>query len=134
MLARDRANLLLLLVALLAGALFPFGWLADQWPAFGDWVYTVFPNDAAHWVGHAAIFAALGLAALKIWPALLRHPARYAALILACALAQELMQRSYKGLRINRDDLLDLCVDVAAAGAVFVLARVRARRAGGERP
>lgn len=129
MLARDRTNLLLLLAALLAGALFPFGWLAEQWPAFGDWVYAVFPNDAAHWAGHAAIFGALGAAALTIWPTLLRRPARYAALILAFALAQELMQRSYKGLRINRDDLLDLCVDVAAAAVVFAVARLRARRA-----
>jgi hypothetical protein len=133
MLAPGRSNLLLLAV-LLAGMLFPFGLLAEHWPAFGGWADAVFPNEPAHWVGHAAIFAAVGLALLRMWPALLRHPARYAAIILLGGLGQELLQRSYKGLRVSGNDLLDLCVDLAAAAAVFVLARMRERRAGEGRP
>lgn len=132
MLTRHRnAPLLLLLAIMLAGALFPFGWLGERWPAFGDWIDTAFPTEAAHWVGHVAIFAALGAGALRIWPALLGRPGAYAALALAVGVGQELFQRSYRGFRITGNDLLDLCFDMAGAAAVFVAARLHARRGGG---
>jgi len=134
MLARLRTPLLIVLPALVAGVLFPFGWLGDQWPAFGRLLGAVFPTDGAHWVGHAAIFALLAWCALAAWPALLRRPGLFLALLMAGGASQELLQRSYKGLAIRGDDLIDLAVDVAAGMIVYAAFRWLAHTRHPERP
>jgi hypothetical protein len=124
----------LILAGLLAGALFPFGWLGQRWPAFGAWLDNSFAIEATHLIGHLFIFGCLGLALLGAWPALLRRPALYAGLIFAAGVGQELLQKLHKGPAIVANDLFDLGVDMLAGAAAYALAYALARRQGrGER-
>lgn len=124
---RGRRPVLLPLLVMAAGALFPFGWLGQRWPAFDDWLALVFASEFAHAAGHAAIFLGLGLAVLAAWPALRQQPGRYTALLLAAAIGQELFQLLYKARPAGADELRDLAVDALAIAAAFVLARIVAR-------
>lgn len=130
--ALPRALRLAPLLALLAAALFPFGWLGRVWPAFGAWLDQIFATTLDHAIGHGLIFMTLGLLLLLAFPALLARPARYAALLLLVAVGQEAFQLLYKQRPFNRNDLFDLLIDVAAFTLAFGLARLwvwrRARR------
>lgn len=120
------------LAALVALALFPFGWLAEISSVahlVGD---TLFPNEVAHAVGHSLMFGALGAALLTFFPALRRRPALYLAIILSVALGQEGFQLLYKGRGVVLNDLTDIGTDLVAAGVVMALwynlGRTRLRR------
>lgn len=112
------------LLALLALALFPFGWLAEQW-AWVDRIATfLFATEAAHAVGHATIFALVGTALLTLFPALRRRPLAYLALVLLVAVAQEGFQLLYKGRGVAINDITDIGTDLVAAGVVFAIVRL----------
>ncbi|HMQ34970.1 MAG TPA: hypothetical protein PKD53_29905 [Chloroflexaceae bacterium] len=118
------------LAALLAFAVFPFGWLTK----ISDGAYAVakvlFPNEAAHAVGHALLFTAVGAALLAAFPALRRRPGRYFGLVLLVAVAQEGMQLLYKRRPVMINELADIAIDLAAAGLVFALWYSRSKGAG----
>jgi hypothetical protein len=109
------------LIALLALALFPVGWLTRLSSVADRIGGALFPNEAAHAVGHTLLFAAIGLALLSTFPALRRRPARYFGLILAIALGQEAFQLLYKQRPVVLNDVTDIAIDLVAAGLVMLL-------------
>ncbi|MBC8160353.1 MAG: hypothetical protein H7Z42_03965, partial [Roseiflexaceae bacterium] len=114
---------LFLFAVLLAVALFPVGWLSERWQPAGWLTNALFSTVEAHALGHAAIFAALGAAALLAFPALQRRPWQFLAIMLALAVGQEAFQLMYKQRPIVFDDIRDLGPDLI--GAVVALAGVR---------
>lgn len=129
------------LIALLAFALFPFGWLTQLWATadlVGD---TLFPNEVAHAVGHAAIFMAIGATLLLVFPGLRRRPLPYFGLVLFIALTQEGIQLIYKQRGVVLNDITDIGTDLVAAALVFALwyiktkdERRKTRARQGQRP
>ncbi len=117
------------LIALIAACLVPYGWVAQQSPTLDYLFNEVFHSQAAHIVGHAAIFAGIGGLSLRRFPALRGRPAVYAALILSLALGQELFQVLYKGQLYLDDTLGDLLVDMTAAAITWGAARQQVARA-----
>src|SRR5207253_1407645 len=111
-------------LAILAGILFPFGWLGEVWPAFGQVLGGVFAGDGRHAVGHTVLFILLGLAVLGIWPALRGRPGPYLALLLLAGIGQEAFQLLYKQRPLVYDDFRDLAVDLTAALAAFLALRL----------
>jgi hypothetical protein len=112
---------LIALAALLAVALFPFGWLTEVWPAFDQLMGFLFASEAAHAVGHSVIFALVGSALLVAFPALRRRPGLYLLVILAIGIGQEAFQLLYKGRPVALNDVTDLGTDLVAAGVVWAL-------------
>jgi hypothetical protein len=115
-------------LALVALALFPFGWLGLVWPAFDAVVGWLFPSAWEHAIGHTALFASLGLLALALIPALRARPWTYLALMLLVGLGQEGFQLLYKQRSPVFDDARDLATDLAGALVAFVLVWLWRRR------
>jgi hypothetical protein len=113
---------LVALAALIAAFLVPYGWVAQQSPVLDLLFNQVFHSLAAHVVGHALIFAIIGLAALRAAPGLRDRPAAYAALILCAALGQEGFQLLYKGQLYVGDTLRDILIDLIAAAGAWAVA------------
>lgn len=109
------------LIVLVAIALFPFGWLTHLSPVADRLGDVFFPNEAAHAVGHALIFAAIGAALLLAFPLLRRRPALYFAVVLAVALGQEAFQLLYKRRPVVVNDITDIGTDLVAATLVLAL-------------
>ncbi len=127
---RNNIRAYALLTALLAFALFPFGWLT-KYSDFADrLIDTLFPNEAAHAVGHSLLFLAIGAALLAVFPALRRRPGRYFGLVLLVAVAQEGLQLLYKRRPVVINDITDIGVDLVAAGVMFALWYMWMRAAG----
>lgn len=118
------------LIALLALALFPVGWLTELSPAIHRIGSFLFPDEAAHAIGHSLLFASIGAALLLLFPALRRRPGRYFAIILAVALGQEAFQLLYKGRGVVVNDLTDIGTDLVAAGVVIALWYIGSRGRG----
>jgi hypothetical protein len=109
------------LMLLLALILFPFGWLGEQWPAFGHGLDHVFSSDERHALGHAALFCLLGLAVLVLLPRLRARPWRYLGTLLLVGIGQELFQMLYKRRLLLFDDGRDLLTDLAGIVVAFVM-------------
>jgi len=110
------------LLVLLMLILFPFGWLGEQWPAFGRELDQLFSTDGRHAIGHAALFTLLGLAALIVLPHLRTRPMRYLGMLLLVGVGQEFLQLLYKRRLLLFDDGRDLLTDLA--GMIVALALV----------
>lgn len=105
-------------------ALFPFGWLAQVWPAFGDLVDFVFGSDVAHIAGHFGIFVLVGTAVLLLFPRLLAHPLIYLGLVLFLGGLQEFMQlASFKRHPVTADELFDMEIDLLGAVFAFLICK-----------
>jgi hypothetical protein len=115
------------LLALLALALFPFGWLGEVWPIFGQLLGVGFSTVLAHAIAHSGIFFLIGVALLVIFPKLRQRPWRFLAIILAAGIIQEGIQLAYKQRPIEFDELRDLVTDLIGAIAALTLVRVAAR-------
>jgi hypothetical protein len=111
------------LLMLLALILFPFGWLGEQWPAFGRGLDQVFSTDGWHAIGHAALFGLLGLAALIVLPCLRTRPMRYLGMLLLAGVGQEFFQLLYKGRLLLFDDGRDLLADLIGIVIAFAVVR-----------
>jgi hypothetical protein len=84
-------------IALLLGILwFPFDWLAETWPAFGNPFRQVFRDAHDHFVGHTVFFFAVGALILAYWPGLRRRPIWYLAGLALAALMQETIQAFFR--------------------------------------
>jgi hypothetical protein len=109
------------LAALIILALFPVGWLTHLSDVADSIAGLLFPNEAAHAVGHSLLFGAIGAALLAAFPPLRRRPALYFGLILAVALGQEAFQLLYKQRPVVLNDVTDIGTDLVAAGVVMAL-------------
>ncbi len=117
-----------MIVAAAVLVLFPFDWLGNVWPAYASVFDVVFATSLAHLIGHATLFFLCGCLILIALPTLRAHPARYLAVMLIGALAQEGIQNLFK-LQLptvwdGRDLLLDLTGIVAAYLALLLARRV----------
>jgi hypothetical protein len=84
-------------VALLLGILwFPFDWLAQAWPAFGNPFRRVFRDAHDHFVGHTVFFFIVGAAVLAYLPTLRRKPLLYFSGLVLAALVQETVQAFFR--------------------------------------
>ena len=121
---------LLVVVAVLLGiVLFPYGWLSNNWWVM-RWVEdTFFEAEWSHWLGHMAMYGALGTAVLTVFPHLLNHPRRYFGFIFIIGLVQETLQLiTFKHHLFTANELFDLMVDLSAAGLVFAVGKIMARK------
>ncbi len=110
------------LAGLVVVALFPYGWLAENWPAFDRFTGFIFGSEVAHVAGHVGLFILLGTAVLLIFPWLQARPTLYFCLIAILGITQEFLQIvSFKHRPMAANDLFDLAVDLLAAGVVFVV-------------
>lgn len=110
----------------LALALFPYGWLADKWPAFDRFTGFIFGTEAAHVAGHVGLFVLLGTAVLTLFPKLQRNPIMYFGIIAWIGVVQEYLQlASFKNRPVMAADIFDLVVDLLAAGVVFFILQQR---------
>lgn len=110
------------LVLLAMVTLFPYGWLADNWPIFDRFTGFIFASEAAHVAGHMGLFVLLGTAVLAIFPRLRRQPALYVSLIICLGATQEILQLiTFKRRPAGASDLFDLAIDLLAAGTVFAI-------------
>ncbi len=112
---------LLLLALALSLVLFPFGWLGEQWPAFGFWIDWLFATELAHAIGHVCIFFGLGLLVLGLFPWLRTRPLFYLGIMLLVAIGQEGVQLSYKQRALVFDDVRDLLVDLLGIMLAFLV-------------
>ncbi|MFV9506282.1 MAG: hypothetical protein AB4911_17160 [Oscillochloridaceae bacterium umkhey_bin13] len=112
---------LVLLVILIGLAVFPFGWLTYVSPVANTVGQFFFPNELAHNIGHALLFASLGLVLLALVPTLRQRPLLYGAIILLIGMAQEGVQLIYKQRGVAINDLRDLLIDLSAAAIVYGL-------------
>lgn len=120
------------LLALVALALVPYGWIAEANPWMQPIVYGLFATEAAHAVGHSLIFFVIGAALLYMFPDLAERPGRFLGLILLIGVGQEGLQLLYKGRGLILNDITDLGIDLVGASLALALTRL-ARRAGSGR-
>jgi hypothetical protein len=110
----------------IALALFPMGWLAQQWPFFERVTDFIFGTEAMHVVGHLVLFAGMGTAVLTIFPRLQTYPRFYFALMFSFGFVQETLQLiSFKHHFFGGNELLDLAVDLLAASVVWQIIKRR---------
>lgn len=109
-------------------ALFPYGWLAHLWPAFGLFLNWFFETEMAHTIGHSLIFVTLGWFLLSLLPTLRSRFALYLMLIGGLGLGQELLQLWYKQRPLGVNDGKDLLVDIAAATLLFLVYQLWTKR------
>lgn len=106
---------LVLLVATAVG-LFPYGWLAEQWPWFDRVTQSLFESEPFHLAGHLGLFVLLGVGLLTLRPWLWQQPGYYFAILLLVGVVQELLQlASFKSWAFGLSDLYDLTVDLVGA-------------------
>lgn len=120
----NKRRLLVLVGLFVLAALFPYGWLADQWPAFGAGFNAVFGSELGHLIGHSGIFFSAGLGLLWVAPALRARLPLFLGILLGLGIAQEGIQLVYKGFAPGRAELFDLLTDVTAGFVAWVLVRV----------
>lgn len=109
------------LLALLLLVLFPYGWLAAEWPIFDRLFGLWFGSEVAHVLGHASLFVLLGTAVLGWCPRLSRQPVLYLLLMAGAGLGQETLQLiSFKHRPPMMNEIFDLAVDLLAAGLVLM--------------
>jgi len=118
-------RLLVLALGVIALAVFPFGWLSSQWPAFAAVFEAVFGSEWGHRLGHAGVFVTVGGALMWAIPPLRRRPGAYAAAILAVGCAQEAIQLTYKARAPGGAEAFDLACDLTAAMTIWALVALR---------
>ncbi len=115
----------------LAVVLFPFDWLADVWPLFGQAFDVVFVTARDHAIGHTTMFFLLGVLILLSLPLLRLRPLWYGGGIVLVAFCQEALQdlsrQRSPNLWEGRDMLFDLLGALLAFGVIW-LWRVVSRR------
>jgi hypothetical protein len=115
-------RLLWFALAAIVLVLFPFDWLGQVWPAYGQVFDQVFATAISHEIGHATLFFIAALLILSSFPALRSRPLRYFVVMVLGALGEEALQSLFK-LQLptiwdGRDLLLDLVGIVTAYFAI----------------
>ncbi|MCB8944913.1 MAG: hypothetical protein H6658_14280 [Ardenticatenaceae bacterium] len=123
---QNRNFKLILIAGLLIGAvLFPYGWLANEWQGFGQFMNWLFATEGMHVVGHLGLYMVLGTAVLLIVPRLGERPYHYFGFLLSIGLIQEALQLlSFKHHFFSTNEFFDLGVDLVAAGLAFAAWKV----------
>lgn len=128
-----RVVVVALVAAALALTIFPFDWLTQVWPGYRVVFDRVFVTARDHAIGHATLFAIVGLGVLAVAPWLRTRLAPYLGLGLLGALTQEAVQALAKQDWPNWGDGRDLLFDTLGLLLAFLLVQLvlwgRTRRA-----
>lgn len=117
-----RRGLLIFMLLILLGALFPYGTLQGRSPFANYLIVHVFQSDLSHIIAHFLLFFAIGGGLLALFPVLRRYPVLYASVIINIGVAQEFLQlATFKRRPVGRGDLFDLLVDLIGATTVYLL-------------
>lgn len=110
--------------------LFPFDWLSEVWPAFGQIFDRVFVTARDHAIGHTTIFVLAGLMILCAFPALRKRPIFYVLVMISGALGEEAFQALSRWHIPNLGSGRDLGFDVLGftLAYLFVWGWLRLRR------
>lgn len=111
------------LILMLVITLFPFAWLGELFPAFGDCLEHIFATEMSHAIGHSIMFFTLGLLVLAVFPLLRTRPGLYVGLILLAGIGQEAFQLLYKQRSLVFDDARDMGVDLGGLLIAFAVMR-----------
>ncbi len=107
----------LILLAWLAGILFPMAWLGNFWPAYRRLFDAVFSPDWVHVVMHFVLFA--GLAVLLLQALFPRFGFKSLAMALLIGLAVGMFQEGFQALSLQSGSLqaakFDLGVDLSGS-------------------
>jgi hypothetical protein len=106
---------------IIAVVLFPFGWLAELWPALNLFTGSLFPSVVEHAIGHSLIFFLLGCVLLISFPQLRSRPGIYLLIMLCFALGQEAFQLAYKQRPLVFDEFRDIVTDTIGAGTAYLM-------------
>ncbi len=87
-----QSRLLWLLLVAIVVVLFPFDWLSQEWPAFGQVFDRVFVTARDHAIGHTTLFFIAALLVLFAVPVLRSRPVLYFILMVAGAIGEEAFQ------------------------------------------
>jgi hypothetical protein len=109
------------LLAALILVLFPFDWLADVWPAYGQVFDIVFATALAHHIGHATIFFIGALFVLYAFPTLRTRPFLYFLLLLLGAVGEESIQALFKLHLPTLGDGQDVLFDLIGIALAYVI-------------
>jgi hypothetical protein len=101
--------------------LFPFDWLSEVWPAFGQLFDQVFVSEREHAIGHATMFLLISLLLLLSLPALRLRPAFYFGLMLLVGVGQEALQDLFKQVLPTIYDGRDLLFDLTGVVAAYLI-------------
>jgi hypothetical protein len=106
---------------LLLGILwFPFDWLSEVLPVFGNPFRMVFRNTHDHFVGHTIFFLIVGLLLLAYIPAL-RRAYWYVPALVVAALVQETVQAIFRGEAPTYTDTNAFAGDALGSLTAFAL-------------
>ena len=109
--------------------LFPYGWLAEQWPLFNHLRTLIFRSEWAHVAGHALLFAALGFFLLRFLPQLRHKVLLYVYILTSLGVIQEGLQIiSFKHRPLMANEFVDLGVDVLAAVVILGIVKITSQR------
>ncbi len=124
----SKSILLVFPLVILIITLFPFGWLAQHWPAFDTFAGWLFPEPWGHFFGHLTIFLLVGLSLLLAFSKLRTSPRFYALLALTIAVGQEAIQLLYKRRAIVLNDITDLIPDLLGATMAWLIVYIISNR------
>lgn len=123
-----KSILLVFPLVILTVTLFPFGWLAQHWPAFDTFTGWLFPEPWGHFFGHLTIFLLVGLSVLFAFPKLRSQFWLYALLVSTTAVGQEAIQLLYKRRAIVLNDITDLIPDLLGATMAWLIVYIISNR------
>lgn len=101
--------------------LFPFDWLGNIWPFYGQIFDEVFVTALAHHIGHSTLFFLASFPILLAFPGLRQRPLRYLALMLLLAVGEEALQSLFKLYLPNIGDMRDLLFDLLGSITTYTL-------------
>ncbi len=107
-----QSRLLWLLLVAIVLVLFPFDWLSQVWPAFGQVFDRIFVTARDHAIGHTTLFFIAALFVLFAVPVLRSRPIPYFVLMMLGAVGEEAFQslskRHLPSIWDGRDVLFDI--------------------------
>jgi ABC-type bacteriocin/lantibiotic exporter with double-glycine peptidase domain len=101
--------------------LFPFDWLSNVWPVYGQVFDRVFVSAREHHIGHSTLFLIVGLLILLSFPALRSRSLLYFGLMISAALAQEAVQDLFTLHLPSPADGLDLVFDAVGFTIAYLI-------------
>ena len=101
--------------------LFPFDWLSQAWPAFGQVFDRVFVTTRDHEIGHTTLFFIAALLVLFAVPMLCSRPILYFMLMVLGAVGEEAFQSLSKQQLPTIWDGRDLLFDALGFTSAYVV-------------
>src|SRR5579883_2114956 len=118
---RVRIRHVLPIVIAFSVILFPFDWLSEAWPAFGDLFEQVFRTARDHAIGHATLFFIASLLILQAVPFLRKRLVLYSVCMVLAAIGEEALQALFKLHMPTIGDGRDIFFDLVGIILAFLV-------------